>query len=270
MSINATPTAAQPSPTKRAAAFFDVDNTVIRGASAFHLAVALLRRGFFKPHDLITFAWHNMRYLTFGENRRQIATVRARALEIVKGRSAAEIIAVGEDVWDQVLSLRIFPGTQAILNEHLDAGHEVWLVTATPHEIGSLIATRIGATGALGTVGETENGFYTGRLLGDLMHGQAKAEAIEKLAEERGLDLEASFAYSDSFNDLPLLNAVGAPCAINPDRKLRKHARDKFWPIREFRRRRRFAIRSIGGASIAGAIWAIRTALKAGRRVDNT
>lgn len=270
MPINATPAAAQPPQPEQVAAFFDVDNTVIRGASAFHLAVALLKRGFFKPRDLITFTWHNLRYLTFGENKNQIATVRARALEIVKGHSAAEILAVGEDVWDQVLSLRIFPGTQAILNEHLAAGHEVWLVTATPQEIGGLIATRIGATGALGTVGETKDGIYTGRLYGDLMHGQAKADAIKTLAEERDLDLQASFAYSDSYNDLPLLNAVGAPCAINPDRRLRKHAREKFWPIREFRRRRRFAIRGLGGASVAGAIWAVRAALKAGRRVDHT
>ena len=155
------------------AAFFDVDNTIIRGASAFHLARGLHRRKFFSLWDLFTFGIHQARYLLFGENAKQIAEVRSRALSIVAGHSVAEIAAIGEEVYDEVLSLRIFPGTQRVLDKHLAAGHEVWLVTASPLEIGELIARRLGATGALGTVAEHRDGFYTGRLVGDLLHGKA-------------------------------------------------------------------------------------------------
>ena len=118
-------------------AFFDVDNTIIRGASSFHLAVGLYRRGFFQRSDIVRFAVHQIRYLTFGENRQQIDEVRQRALEIMHGRSVAEVVAIAEDIYDEVLSLRIFPGTQRLLDQHLRAGHEVWLVTATPTEIAA-------------------------------------------------------------------------------------------------------------------------------------
>lgn len=249
------------------AAFFDVDNTIVRGASAFHLAIGLRQRGFFGFRDLLTFAWHQSRYLAFGENLDQIDQVRSRALSIVAGRSVAEITAIGEEVWDEVLSLRIFPGTQALLSQHLAAGHQVWLITASPVEIGELIARRLGATGALGTVAEHVDGFYTGRLVGDMLHGSAKAEAVRRLAEEEGLDLARSYAYGDSTHDVPILSCVGHPYAINPDGRLRRHARRVGWPMREFRgRRRATARRSMHAASLAGAAWATRLVLRAAAR----
>ena len=152
-------------------AFFDVDNTIIRGASAFHLAKGLYLRGFFRKRDLLRFGLHQVRYLTFGENKEQIDEVRQRALEIMTGHSVAEVTAIAEDVYDEVLLLRIYPGTQRLLDEHIAAGHSVWLVTATPREIGEIIARRLGATGALGTVAEHKDGYYTGRLVGDMLHG---------------------------------------------------------------------------------------------------
>ena len=249
----------------RIAAFFDLDNTIIRGASAFHLAVGLRSRGFFGTWDLITFAFHQMRYLAFGENLKQIATVRSRALDIVAGHSVAEIAAVGEEVWDEVLSLRIFPGTQALLTQHIEAGHQVWIITASPVEIGELIARRLGATGALGTVAEHVDGFYTGRLVGDMLHGRAKARAVVELAAAEGLDLPQSYAYGDSTHDVPILSSVGHPVAINPDARLRRHARSVGWPIREFRGRRR-ARRGAKTASWAGAAWVLGLVLRTVRR----
>lgn len=248
------------------AAFFDVDNTIIRGASSFHLAVGLYRRGFFRTRDIIRFAVHQARYLTFGEDRRQIDDVRNRALEIMHGRSVAEVVAIAEDVYDEVLSLRIFPGTQRLLDQHLRAGHQVWLVTATPVEIGDLIARRLGATGALGTVAEHKDGFYTGRLVGDMLHGKAKAEAVRALAEREGLDLERSFAYGDSTNDVAILSEVGFPCAINPDGRLRKHAAEVGWPVREFRGRRRAARRGVDAATVAGSAWVLALVVRTLRR----
>ena len=247
----------------RPAAFFDVDNTIIRGASAFHLAQALRRRGFFATRDLLIFGLHQTRFLIFGENKRQIDEIRARALNLIAGHSVAEVAAVGEEVYDQVLALRIFPGTQKLLDEHLADGHEVWLVSATPVEIGELIARRLGATGALGTVARHENGFYTGELVGDLMHGKAKAEAVRALAAREGIDLAASYAYGDSLNDVTMMQLVGHPCPINPDVRLRRRAQDIGWPIREFRGRRRRLTRSgVSTASWAGAAWAASLVLR--------
>lgn len=249
------------------AAFFDLDNTIIRGASAFHLAVGLRRRGFFGIRDLISFGFHQARYLLFGENLEQIDQVRSRALSIVAGRSVAEMAAIGEEIWDEVLSLRIFPGTQALLSEHLDAGHQVWIITASPVEIGELIGRRLGVTGALGTIAEQVDGFYTGRLVGDLLHGSAKARAVRTLAEKQGLDLSRSYAYGDSGHDVSILSAVGHPTAINPDARLRRHARQVGWPVREFRgRRRNAARRSMHAASLAGLAWAFGLVVRAARR----
>jgi HAD superfamily hydrolase (TIGR01490 family) len=248
------------------AAFFDVDNTIIRGASSFHLAVGLYRRGFFKTGDVIRFAVHQARYLTFGENRQQIDEVRQRALEIMRHRSVAEVVAIAEDIYDEVLSLRIFPGTQRLLDQHLRAGHEVWLVTATPVEIAEIIARRLGATGALGTIAEHTDGFYTGRLVGDLLHGKAKASAVQAIAEREGIDLSQSFAYGDSTNDVPILSEVGFPCAINPDGRLRKHAAEVGWPMREFRGRRNATRRGVDAATIAGSAWVAGLVFRAVRR----
>ena len=253
-------------PAGRAAAFFDVDNTIIRGASAFHLAVGLYRRGFFRKWDIVTFAIHQSRYLMFGENRRQIDEVRDKGLTIMTGHSVAEVVAIAEDIYDEVLSLRIFPGTQKLLDEHLAAGHEVWLITATPVEIGELIARRLGVTGALGTIAEHKDGFYTGRLVGDMLHGKAKASAVRELAARENLDLTASYAYGDSTNDVPILSEVGFPCAINPDRRLRRHAQTVGWPIREFRGRRRAARRSANLASLAGLAWVAGLVVRTIRR----
>lgn len=196
---------------RKAAAFFDVDNTIIRGASSYQLAKELYRRKFFGLRDIIKFGIIQAQYLIQGENKKNIDEVRERALALIKGHSSAEVVAIGEEVYDTVLSLRIFPGTKEIIDEHLAKGDEVWFVTASPVEVGELIARRLGATGALGTIGETIKGIYTGKMIGDLMHGKAKADAIRKLAQERNLDLDASYAYSDSLNDLPMMTLVGRP-----------------------------------------------------------
>ena len=249
------------------AAFFDVDNTIIRGASAFHIARGLRRRGFFTTLDIVRFGWHQARYLLFGENKNEIDKVRSRALSIVEGRSVAEIAVVGEEIYDEVLSLRIFPGTRALLDGHLAAGHQVWLVTASPREIGELIARRLGATGALGTIAEHKDGFYTGRLIGDLMHGEAKAEAVRQLAEREGLDLSRCYSYGDSTNDVPILSVVGHPCAINPDSRLRRYAASVGWPIQEFRGRRRAARRGANTAAAAGLLWVLTLVWRSLRRM---
>jgi HAD superfamily hydrolase (TIGR01490 family) len=258
---------AEPDPATRVVAVFDLDNTIIRGASAFHLAVGLRRRGFVSGRDLLAFSWQQTRYVLFGENLQDIESARSRALSLVAGRSVAEVTAIGEEVWDEVLSLRIFPGTQEILDEHLRRGHEVWIISGSPVEIGTLIGRRLGVTGALGTVAEHKDGFYTGRLVGDMMHGEAKARAVRELAERKRLDLDESYAYGDSLHDTAILSSVGHPFAINPDLRLRRHARREGWPVHEFRgRRRRATRRGVQTASIGGLLWVASLVARAARR----
>jgi HAD superfamily hydrolase (TIGR01490 family) len=248
---------------KAVAAFFDIDNTLVRGASAFHLAKALRRRGLLRGRTIAAFALRNARFTWRGERAKDLAVfTQEKGLGVISGISVAEVVAVGEDLYDEVLAHRIYPATKRLLDEHRAAGHEVWLVSASPVEVGSLIASRFGATGALGTVPEHKDGFYTGRLVGGLLHGPAKADAVAALATERGLDLKASFAYGDSISDVPLLSAVGNACGINPDRRLRAFCAVHGWPTRDFRGRRRAVRRSLGAAWRVGATWALFAVLR--------
>ena len=136
---------------------------------------------------------------------------------------------------------------------HLDAGQQVWLVTATPYELAATIARRLGLTGALGTVAESVDGVFTGRLVGDILHGLGKAHAVRSLAIREGLNLRRCTAYSDSFNDVPMLSLVGTAVAINPDAALRDLARERGWEIRDFRTARKAARIGVPSALALGA-----------------
>jgi phosphoserine phosphatase len=149
---------------------------------------------------------------------------------------------------------RIWEGARELTQRHLNAGQRVWLVTATPVELASILARRLGLTGALGTVAETLDGVYTGRLVGGLLHGEAKAAAVRALAAREGLDLARCAAYSDSVNDLPMLTLVGHPSAVNPDTALRAEARSRGWPVHDFRSGRRVTMIALPVAAGAGAV----------------
>ena len=158
---------------------------------------------------------------------------------------------LGEEIYDELMADRIWEGTRALAQMHLDAGQRVWLVTATPLELAAIIARRLGLTGALGTVAEHTDGVYTGRLVGELLHGPAKAHAVRALAAREGLDLRRCSAYSDSINDAPMLSVAGTAVAVNPDAELRSLARRNGWEIRDFRSGRKVA--RIGVPSVLGA-----------------
>lgn len=224
-----------------AAAFFDVDNTMMQGASIFHFARGLVARNFFTTGDLLRFAWLQIKFRLLGEDAQDTSRAREGALAFVAGRQVAEIVDLGEEIYDELMADRIYPRTRELAQRHLDAGQRVWLVTATPVELAQIIGRRLGLTGALGTVAETEDGQYTGRLFGELLHGQAKAAAIRSLAAREGLDLRRCTAYSDSVNDVPMLSVVGTAVAINPDSALRDVARERGWQIRDFRTGRKAA-----------------------------
>lgn len=248
-------------PDQRAAAFFDVDNTMLRGASIYWLARGLAARNYFTTADLAQFAWRQARFrLLAAEHAGDMSHAREAALAFVAGWRVSDVERLTEEIFDELMASRIWPGSRALAQVHLDAGQRVWLVSATPVEVGRVIAQRLGLTGALGTVAEVVDGTYTGRLAGELMHGSAKAEAIVQLAAVEGLELARCSAYSDSANDLPMLTAVGHPVAVNPDTALRRQARERGWQVRDFRTGRkaaRIAVPStVAAGFLAGAVTA--------------
>ncbi|UWE12920.1 HAD family hydrolase [Actinacidiphila bryophytorum] len=239
----------------RAAAFFDLDNTVMQGAAIFHFGRGLYKRHFFDTRDLLRFAWQQAYFRMAGaEDPEHMQDARDSALSIVKGHRVEELMSIGEEIYDEYMAGKIWPGTRALAQAHLDAGQRVWLVTAAPVETATIIARRLGLTGALGTVAESVDGVYTGRLVGEPLHGPAKAEAVRALAMSEDLDLSRCAAYSDSHNDIPILSLVGHPYAINPDSRLRKHARAEGWRLRDYRTGRKAARIGIPAAAGMGAV----------------
>ncbi len=241
-------------PDTTAAAFFDVDNTIMQGASIFHLARGLHRRKFFTTADIAKAAWQQFYFRFAGvEDPEHIAKARASALAFIEGHTVQELEEVGEEIFDENMAHKIWPGTRALAQWHLDRGQNVWLVTAAPVEIANTIARRLGLSGALGTVAEHIDGVYTGQLVGEMMHGEGKAVAVREIVARDGLVLDDCYAYSDSSNDLPMLSLVGHPCAVNPDKVLRAHAKANGWRIRDYRTGRKVAVAGAKTAVIAGA-----------------
>jgi HAD superfamily hydrolase (TIGR01490 family) len=249
-------------PDPRAAAFFDVDNTMLVGASMYHFARGMAARKLFRWRDLVSFTLRQTRLRLAGENPADLHSARDSALAFVAGKKVADIVALGGQIYDEELAGRIWSGTYALARQHRGAGHRVWLVTATPVELARIIADRLELTGALGTVAEERDGCYTGRLVGEVLHGEAKARAVRELAAREGLDLARCSAYSDSINDLPLLELVGHPVAVNPDSALRAEARARGWPVRDFRTGHKMARVGVpvalGAGSLAGSAAAAR------------
>ncbi|WP_339620739.1 HAD family hydrolase [uncultured Salinibacterium sp.] len=222
-----------PPPTSHNAvvAFFDVDNTLMRGASAFYLGKEAWRRGIVGWRDIARFAWHQFRFVSVGENHKHMASARERALEIVGGHSVHTLIELAEIIYERDILPNLWPETVDLTKEHLARGHEVWLITATPQFVAQVIAERLGLTGALGTRVHAEDGLLTGELDGHVLHGPEKATVATELAERVGADLADCWAYSDSSNDIPLLSAVGNRVAVNADARLAHHAQKMGWQI---------------------------------------
>lgn len=225
--------------TVKRAAFFDVDNTLIRGSTIYLLGRGMYQRGYFTKKDISRFVLANLRFrLTGKENKEEIARFQKSATDFIGGHSVKDIEAIGQEIYDEYVSPAIWQGTIEIAQKHLSSNEEVWLVTAAPEDMAVLIAKRLGLTGALGSKAEIKDGAYTGAMLGALLHGKEKVIAVQDLAQRTGLDLAECYAYSDSHNDLPLLQCVGHPSAINPDAILGLRAMAEGWPIYDFRKAR--------------------------------
>jgi HAD superfamily hydrolase (TIGR01490 family) len=197
----------------------------------------MYQRGFFTKADISRFVVANLRFRMTGvEKQDVIERYQKAATDFVGGHKVEDILKLGEEIYDEFVSPNLWQGTYKIAHEHLSKGEDVWLVTAAPQDMANIIANRLGFTGALGSKVIVRDAIYTGELDGKILHGSEKAVAITSLAHERGYHLPDCYSYSDSHNDLPLLNAVGHPSAINPDAILRIRALAEGWPIHDFRR----------------------------------
>jgi HAD superfamily hydrolase (TIGR01490 family) len=221
--------------TPKRAAFFDVDNTLIRGSALYFLGKGMYQRGFFTKADISRFVLANLRFRFSGKEKpEEMLRLQNAATNFIEGQKASDISKLAQEVYDEHVSPALWQGTIDIAQTHLS--NEVWLVTAASQEMAQVICQKLGFTGALGSRAEVEDGVYTGKMNGNLLHGKEKAKAINELAIERGFDLAECYAYSDSHNDLPLLLEVGHPSVINPDAILRIRAIRESWPIHDFRR----------------------------------
>lgn len=213
----------------RVAAFFDIDKTLMRGASASVVATALLRRGLINRRTIAFAVRQSLLYALFGEKVSRVSTVAQRAMRSVAGQSVAQMGEVIEQVWEPAIRPRLYARTVERIQWHLERGDEVWLASATPWLVSEVMATHLGATGGIGTRLAVRDGFLLAELDGPVVHAHHKAEAVRRLAAERGIDLSQSWAYSDSFHDVEMLEAVGHPVAVNADVRLAHVARRRGW-----------------------------------------
>jgi HAD superfamily hydrolase (TIGR01490 family) len=239
------------------AAFFDVDKTLIPGSSLFLLARGAYSRDYYRVRDILRFGWRQLRFRTSGESDRDLETSRESALEFISGRSVEELRAMGQEIAEERILPRVYEGITKVIEHHRAAGDLTYLCTASPQELAEILAESLEMTGALGTKAElSDAGQYTGRLSGEgVLHGPAKAQAVASLAERKEIDLAESYAYSDSINDLPLLELVGHPVAVNPDAALKRAARERGWPAYELRTRRLLLLFGIPSAFVAAALF---------------
>jgi HAD superfamily hydrolase (TIGR01490 family) len=242
------------------AAFFDLDRTLISGSSAFAFGVAAWRNDLVPSGTLLKDAAGAIAFRHRGANDDQVERVRARILGAVTGVRQADLVALNADLIPKLLS-RMRPEAQRLIEMHRRAGRNAYIVSASPQELVEPLAAAIGMTGGIGTVSAVDqDGVYTGELAGPFVYGPGKVAAIKEIADREGYDLNMSYAYSDSASDLPMLEAVGHPVAVNPDGALARVAHDQGWPIVIFRRRTRRVVRRtttlVGAAGMAGAAFA--------------
>lgn len=212
------------------AAFFDLDRTLLRRSSALALAPAFRRRGIISRRQVVHAAAWQVLFVLRGASQEAVRRGAEDALVLLRGRTPEEMRELVAESMETVLRPLVYAESLDLVERHRRRGEPVWIVSATLQEIVQAIADDLGFDGALGTRCEVVDGCYTGRALRAL-HADAKAVAIGEL----GFDLEASTAYSDSHTDLPFLEAVGHPVAVNPDKTLRRIATARGWPILEFR-----------------------------------
>ena len=219
-----------------AAAFFDLDRTLLRRSSALALAGSFRERGLISRWQMLRAAGWQLLFVARGASHEAVRRGAEDGLRVLAGYTPDELRELVAEAMEPVLRPLVYAEPLRLVEEHHERGERVFIVSATLQEIVDAIAEDLGFDGALGTICEVRDGRYTGRALRAL-HAEAKAEVLREVAQDEGFDLAECTAYSDSHTDLPFLEAVGHPVAVNPDRALRKIADERSWPLLEFKMR---------------------------------
>ena len=213
-----------------AVAIVDLDNTLVRGSYLFHFGTSLVRRRLLSPKPILPFLVDEYRYVrTRGERPGMPQRVTDTVLACVAGRDQRELTDLCRQFVADSLDRFVVAEVLEAVRDLQDLGIPAYVATASPQELAVEVARTLGLAGGLGTVSEVANGQYTGQLASPIMHGSEKLSRVEALFEEVGAEASASWAFSDSINDLPLLSAVGWPVVVNADVKLRAEARSRSW-----------------------------------------
>jgi HAD superfamily hydrolase (TIGR01490 family) len=239
-------------PEEKGAAFFDLDRTLMAGSSAFQFGRAAYRAGLVTRRRLVNDAWENVLFRLRGSTDAGTDALRERIGQVLEGVRVRELQRLAPDVLAGVLP-RLYPQMLEIAYAHQDEGRPIFICTAAAQEMAELMAIVLTFDGAVGSVSEVVEGYYTGRAGGPFTYREGKAQAIRELAAREGIDLEESWAYSDSESDLPMLRLVGHPVAVNPDAELTRIARAEGWEVLRFERLGR-RMRVAGAAGIAAAL----------------
>ena len=218
---------------RKGAAFFDLDKTILAKSSSFAFARPFYREGLIGRSDVVRSAYAQFVYLASGADHDQMETMREYMSKLVTGWDAEKVQAIVGETLDDIVDPMVYEEAVQLIEEHKAAGREVIIISSSGTDIVEPIGQRLGVDLAIGTQVAIEEGQYTGEIL-FYAYGPNKAEAMKTLADERGYDLAESYAYSDSHIDLPMLEVVGHPIAVNPDAELRKIAGENEWPILDF------------------------------------
>lgn len=211
--------------------FVDVDNTLVKGATIYMFGIEAWKSGFIKWHHVIPALFQQRYFIRKGETTKRLKSTRERAQSLVAGHQVEDFEKVAESAWRRSIAPKVFPEILERLNWHKSQGHQVWLLTASPQGLASVMARDLALSGAIGTALEVHDGAFTGEIDGELLHGPLKAEAAVAHASQAGADLADCYGYSDSAADIPLLESVGHPVAVNPDHTLLAYASSRGWPV---------------------------------------
>jgi len=240
----------------QSAVFFDLDRTLMEGSSAFQFGRAAYRAGLISRRQLISDGLANLRFRLRGSTDENTHALRDRISRSLAGTRVRDLERLGADVLAGILP-RVYPQMLALAHEHQDGGRRVYIATAASNELAEMLASVLALDGGIGSeFSEVQDGVFTGEPTGHFIYGSGKAQAIRELAQREGIDLENSYAYSDSESDLPMLELVGHPVVVNPDANLARIARERGWEILRFDRlgRRLKTGVALAGAAAAGGI----------------
>jgi HAD superfamily hydrolase (TIGR01490 family) len=236
-----------------AAAFFDLDRTLMAGSSGLHWARAARGAGLLTRRRMVRYGWENVKFRLQGSTDTATDRVRREVGEMIAGQRVVDLQRLAPKVLAGVLP-RLYPQMLAVAHAHQDDGRRVYICTAASQEMAEMLAHVLSFDGAVGARSEISDGRYTGRASGPFTYREGKAQAVRQLAEAEGIDLAASYAYSDSESDLPMLRAVGHPVVVNPDAPLLRVAREEGWEVMRFEQlgRRLKAASAVIAAALVG------------------